>query len=190
MSRFNQNQGYTLLFAVITAALVLSVGVFILGVSKKQYTLSISARESMYALYAADSALECAAREYYYNTPNDHSGTGFAITDSGAPHTPSLRCNNQLNTPVAIGFATNSSPDSQLWQGNTQEAGPIKVLFAVAGETSYPCALIYIAYGADAKPPHDTIVRVTSRGYNQCDGAGPLPSNRTVERALRLTASN
>lgn len=55
------NKGYTLLFAVLVSVLVLSVGLSILNISKKEFLLSSSARESTKAFYAADSGLECAA---------------------------------------------------------------------------------------------------------------------------------
>ncbi len=54
------NKGYTLLFAVLVSSLVLAVGISILNISKKEFLLSSSARESTTAFYAADSGLECA----------------------------------------------------------------------------------------------------------------------------------
>ncbi len=55
------SRGYTLLFAVLVSSLVLVVGVSILTISKKEYQLSASARDSTLAIYAADGALECFA---------------------------------------------------------------------------------------------------------------------------------
>ncbi len=54
------NKGYTLLFAVLVAALVLAVGISILNISKKEFLLATSSRDSSEAFYAADAALECA----------------------------------------------------------------------------------------------------------------------------------
>jgi hypothetical protein len=76
------NKGYTLLFAVIVSSLVLSVGISILNISKKEFLLSSSARESTIAFYAADSGLECAIyhdfkRNSFINPPK------------------TLKCNNQ-----------------------------------------------------------------------------------------------
>src|ERR1035437_10295519 len=62
---FGKQGGYTLLFAVLTAALVLGVAVFILSVSRGQYLLASTARESTYAIYAADSGIECAAKPVF-----------------------------------------------------------------------------------------------------------------------------
>jgi hypothetical protein len=61
IKKYYKNKGYTLLFAVIVSAVVLSVGISILTISRKEFLLSSSARESTYAFYAADSGLECAA---------------------------------------------------------------------------------------------------------------------------------
>ncbi len=63
-----KNKGYTLLFAVLVSALTLSVGISILNISKKEFLLASSARESTTAFYAADSGIECAV--YYDNQSN------------------------------------------------------------------------------------------------------------------------
>ncbi len=55
-----KNKGYTLLFAVLVSSLVLAIGISILTISKKEFLLATSARDSSEALYAADGGLECA----------------------------------------------------------------------------------------------------------------------------------
>lgn len=54
------NSGYTLLFAVLVSALVLAIAISILSISKKEFLLATSARDSSTAFYAADSGVECA----------------------------------------------------------------------------------------------------------------------------------
>ena len=54
------SRGFTLLIAVILTSVLLSVGLALLDISYKQIVLSSTARQSQYAFYAADSALECA----------------------------------------------------------------------------------------------------------------------------------
>lgn len=54
------NRGYTLLFAVLVSSILLSVGISILNISKKEFLIATSARDSSAAFYAADSGLECA----------------------------------------------------------------------------------------------------------------------------------
>ena len=164
-------RGYTLLFAVITAALVLGVAVFILSVSKKQYALSVAARDSIYALYAADSAIECL------------SATTIA-TDTPV----TVRCNNDsTNAGRTTTFsAVSSGLDPGLWPSPTNVYRTTQdVLVTLDGGT---CAMVSITdgnYVDSGNTKHKTIIE--SRGYNLCDSAGPQVSSRTVERALRLT---
>lgn len=54
------SRGFTLLIAVILTSVLLSVGLALLDISYKQIVLSSTARQSQYAFYAADSAIECA----------------------------------------------------------------------------------------------------------------------------------
>jgi Tfp pilus assembly protein PilX len=52
--------GFAMLFAVLTASLLLSIGLAIFNISFKELLISTNARESQIAFYAADSARECA----------------------------------------------------------------------------------------------------------------------------------
>lgn len=56
----NTPRGFTLLIAVVLTSVLLSVGLALLDIALKQVTLSSTARQSQYAFYAADSAMECA----------------------------------------------------------------------------------------------------------------------------------
>ncbi|MDR3547760.1 MAG: hypothetical protein P4M11_05765 [Candidatus Pacebacteria bacterium] len=56
----NMQRGFTLLVAVILTSVILSIGLALLDISLKQITLASSSRQSQYAFYNADSALECA----------------------------------------------------------------------------------------------------------------------------------
>ena len=53
------NGGYTFLFAVLVSSLVLAIGIAILNVSKKEFLLATSARDSSSAFYASDGGIEC-----------------------------------------------------------------------------------------------------------------------------------
>lgn len=53
-------RGFALLIAVILTSVVLALGEALLDVAYKQVLLSSSAKNSQYAFYNADSALECA----------------------------------------------------------------------------------------------------------------------------------
>ncbi len=170
-------QGYTLLFAVITAALVLGVAVFILSISTKQYELSASARNSVYSFYAADAGVECASAAYFgLNGGTVSSSTGATITCGvngvGSPQT------------VTVGpFIAVGSGYPAFFTGTVYES-PSTLNFSLANGT---CADITIYDGYDSSGVHYMVF--DSRGYNYCDSSfGPdtlRPS--TVERALRLS---
>lgn len=52
--------GFAMLFAVLTASLLLTIGISIFNISLKELTISTNTRESQIAFFAADSARECA----------------------------------------------------------------------------------------------------------------------------------
>jgi len=52
--------GFAILFAVLTASLLMSIGISIFGISIKELSLSTASKDSQIAFYAADSARECA----------------------------------------------------------------------------------------------------------------------------------
>ena len=69
--------GYTLLFAVLISAVVLSVAISVLNISRKELTLTSSIRESGYAINAADAGYECAVYwdRNFSPSPFTHSAT-------------------------------------------------------------------------------------------------------------------
>lgn len=66
--KINTSNGYTLLFAVLVSSLVLGIGISILSVSKKEFALSSSARESSVSFYSADSGMECAINREFHGS--------------------------------------------------------------------------------------------------------------------------
>lgn len=173
----NDQRGYTLLFAVLTAALVLGVAVFIVSVSTRQYQLASSVRNSMYSFYAADSGVECAAAAYNNGLINASSSV-------------SLPCNGTNPTAAfnQVSSATNDVPLPLL--NSTYALNKAIFNISMPGNT---CAVIYVfdGYNTSGSPyvagTHYTII--DSRGYNRCTSTfGPDTSYPdTVERALRLT---
>jgi hypothetical protein len=158
----SKKSGYTLLFAVLVATLVLGVAVFITGIARKQYILSSTALDSLYALYAADSGIQCA-------------------TAGGVPSSPGpvvIKCTNNLFplptyssgiTNFSLGFYTQTTTPSPIG-----------------------CAVINIDTSYATIPGDPRKATVLSKGYNLCKilpggGYGPDDSSpRTVERALQV----
>lgn len=167
------NKGYTLLFAVIVSAVVLTVGISILNISKKEFLLSVASRDSIIAFNAADSGFECALF-------NDVS---FATTSTAGF---SINCIGQSITMFPV-FPNDDG-------GNNDGTGLFTFDLKVGSNTNSCARVIVLKYYqidskfGDAYLPY---TRIESRGYNTgwdqgnntCSKAGP---NR-VERAIRYT---
>jgi Tfp pilus assembly protein PilX len=98
-------RGFTLLIAVILTSVVLSVGLALLDVSVKQITLAAASRQSQYAFYNADSALECALYRDSIDTfdysSEPTSGT-FSCEGVSIPYTAPSAVGNTRTTTFTI----------------------------------------------------------------------------------------
>lgn len=172
------SKGYTLLFAVIVAVLLLSIAAFILSVSRKQAILSSAARDSVYAFYAADSGLECGIEHL------------TELTTPGA--LPTITCGNSPSANVT--YVGNSSVGTSTFSLLTGTGDGTAGQKTISGASS--CVFVTAAYVVT--PPNGsngttTSMYLTSRGYNigwnstakDCSVTGP----RKVERALLYTQS-
>jgi len=166
--RLASNRGYTLLFAVLTAVLVLGIAVFITSTSRKQFILSVTARESMYALYAADSGMECAAAAFSHIA----STTGGIIYCKGS----SVQLYSFTSSNLVTGLSQEQSSKEAVFSFNDTSGNG-------------PCAVITFTTGFDSNNRLNTVI--DSSGYNICTvsagSLGPDPGSQTVERALELT---
>jgi len=189
--KISTKKGYTLLFAVIVSVLVLSIAAFILSVSRKQAILASSARDSIYAFYAADSGLECAVENL----------AQLAVKVPGS----TITCGNSVNIPV-------------ISSGNTDTAGAASFSMLTGNGSSFTgssnqssqsgaasCASTLVSYvttnatydptTGDVKDATSTVVTVVTRGYNigwkpgvgAVPGDCSVPGSRKVERALQYT---
>jgi hypothetical protein len=170
----SRQRGYTLLFAVLVAALVLGVAVFILEISTKQYELSASARDSMYSYYAADSGIECVSL---------NNGVYSTTTPLA-----SMTCGKSSSVPI---HWTSNSARYTDESGNYSEL-QFNLDFGQGSSfnAADTCADVTIdEYYTTDGTYHDI---VQSRGYNHCSSSlGPDTANpNTVERALQLSHSS
>jgi len=182
----NLKKGYTLLFAVIVSVLVLSIAAFILSVSRKEEILASSARDSIYAFYAADSGLECAVEnlDKLATSSNNISFTcgNNSITANQDPLGSVL---SDPNT-IAAGTSTFSMPNNDAFNiANQYQSG-----ISSCASTTVTYVSIPADYAGNGLATSTTIT-VTVRGYNigwdsslkDCSVTGP----RKVERALQYT---
>lgn len=163
-NKLQTNKGYTLLFAVLVSTLVLSVGLSILNINKKEYLLASAARESVTAFYAADGALECAAFHDLGLSPFLQANYASKVSCvANAPYAPD---------PVNVG-----APFSDNGTGTTVARFDVNL-------NDSSCATVIVT-----KSPTGTSIE--SRGYNigwdsvarKCN----LPSPKRVERVLYYT---
>ena len=166
-ARTGTQTGFTLILSVLIAGIVLAIGLTILNITVKEFTLTGTARESVIAFNAADAGLECG--RYF-----DVSSNGDKF-DVGAPS----------DTITCMGVAQNvggaSSGDEQVFQfswGSPEVCTILSVtkFFSTTGDVSMG--------GGETCPQGSECTRIESRGLNRaCADIGTI---RTVERGLRL----
>lgn len=91
-------QGFTLLIAIVITATLLLVSTGIVTVAVKEAFLSASARESQHAFYAADTGIECAI---FWDVRNE---TGVSAFDAGG--TSNITCNGETFTVGGANVST------------------------------------------------------------------------------------
>lgn len=169
MNKKPSQNGYTLLFAVLLSSLVLSIGISILTISRKELILSSSTRESQISFYAADSGAECAI---YHDERGEFATTSL-------PSLPDVTCNDQ-HPDIDVSY---SFPGT--------EGDPIRYYFEYGlgadGDDAAPCAKVWVTkayipavYGGPYIRP---VTQIEARGYNTC----LTSDSRRTERAIQLT---
>jgi hypothetical protein len=152
-------RGFTLLIALILTSVVLAVGVALIDIAVKQLQLASSSKNSQYAFYNADSALECAL---YY----DQKVNAFYYGES---QTIPIECNNvSVFSPDSTGLGA---------YAENQNATERTTTFSV------PCSDgsgVTAAVTIIKKPTGTTDIYAT--GYNTCDSG----SLTRIERGLKI----
>jgi len=198
MKNISSNKGYTLLFAVLTAAVVLGVAAFIIDISRKQYILAAAARESTYAIYAADSGIECGAD--LVTNGLFGSTSGKRTDDITVPNGGTIFCAGSGGIalqPVDVSLI--NRPISGLYDGKHNNApnavqNSIRQWTANMALPDNECASVTFTTGSLSATADQPAIAIDARGYNICKSngvsEGPDTSNpNVVERALRLTKS-
>lgn len=189
---------------------MLGVAAFILGIARKQYILSSTARDSLYSFYAADAGIECAAKNNAFRSlvinPTDPGGTG--TPPKTVPPTDPVVCYNNTKNPTYT-YTTSiagSYPTYDVIVGypDYEVKKTTGVWHTVLGTDPYftlgyndiatgalwGCARVSMDHFLD--PSGTQVTVITSRGYNICDNVSGVyipkaDSPRTVERALQWT---
>ncbi len=176
-------RGFTIFFAMLVAALSLSVGLAIYDLTAREIDLSSTATQSQYALYIADTGAECALYwDSKYNTSNSAFGTSTPPGSSWAASgvlcngvdvaTQPLPTQDQSRYPECTG-----NPGTAWCISSTVSSAT--TTFAVNPTSGQPCAVVQVAKRTVSGILYTA---VTSRGYNTCAVGAPV----RVERALQV----
>lgn len=160
----NLAKGYTLLFAMLLSTVVLSVGISILTIARKEVILTGNSRESHRAILAADSGIQCAA---FWN----FDLSKFPEPQQTSTFDPVINCQN---SQITVSLNDDISDDLIYSWNINDTAAKICAKVAINKKT--------IQVGTEST------VQTTfeSRGYNaECSKIDSAPN--VVERAIRYS---
>lgn len=206
MQNINRQKGFTLTFAILVGALLLSIGISMANLALKELALSSIGKESRSAFYAADSGIECAIfwdvhgryidpdwyisgqpinDDYEAGSPRPETRFFFDSEETHPPSNTKIQCGDKLaidGTPVnlpniTVAFESFPSFDSD---GNYY-----KSTFRVDYNDN-SCALVEVRKYYNAFDDYDavTLNRIISNGINDCTETN---NPYRVQRTLRLT---
>ena len=184
MNIYKKKSGYTLLFAVLIATLVLGVATFIANMVRSQYILSSTARNSMFSFNAAGSGVDCILEAYKLNP---------SVLNGPVPATNTVSCANQSNQ-VTWALKSGTTYEFTTTFGFSRDGQNPQL----AASSLWGCALMTIDTDfelIDDSDPMNPIynpsnISIVAKGYNLCTRTGvspnvvfsPTASAVTVER--------
>lgn len=185
----NMKKGFTVLYAILVASLLLSISLGIYSISLRDFVLSSSASESEKAIFAADSGAECALywdrvkkvfasrQEYFDGNVNNAGPGGFSQLRCGTTNNPNIYGGGGGSGTLSMGFGTEDYTQVIITLTNQLNDGPCAAII-VYKKPLYTQNLLTGNF--DVYQGSET--RIESRGYNTCDTANP----RRVERAIEV----
>jgi len=169
------SRGFTMLFAVLMASVLLAVGVSIFNISLKELKISSAVRESNLAFYTADSGRECAIYwDLYALHKNGGTGDfwGFATTtkslaDKTVASDTDLSCGSGI-----LDFSISKS--------GTSATTKFTVQLGTNPEQPY-CADVSVVKTVEGDGAVNTTI--VSQGHNTCDLTDPTAVERGIQVA-------
>ncbi len=188
-----KNRGFTIFFSVLVGSLTLAIGLVIYDLFVRGLTLSQVATQSQFAIYAADTAAECALY-WDFNlatTSSETDGSAFATSSATLSSETgvgkAILCSGMADgTPHNI--AANGTPTSPYtapstswtaWSTVTTASSATTTFYIAIGTTTTsmgPCAKVEV--GKKGNPPQTTII---SHGFNTCSANTVLRVERTLQ---------
>jgi type II secretory pathway pseudopilin PulG len=183
----SHQSGFTLLFAVLVSTLVVSISATIISIALRQTILSGTSRDSQYAFYAANTALDCAQ---YLDTKSLSVPNTFVFPAPGTPELAIPADNSSLVNEIAcsgVKIITGEGNKDQPWNqaiGTGITTFKIKIINRAGSAIPNLPAYNYCADVTVTKTFDTTngvvITRIEVRGYNTCDEN----NTRRVERSV------
>lgn len=172
--------GFALLFTMIVVSVLLAIGLTLLNITVKQFTLSSTARESEVAFHAANTGLEC--MHYYRNTnATDYfAGGSVEVSCGGVSGTPTVSSDAASGgTVYHYEYAFNGVGTAGVYVETSMYV--LDMRESDSGVTNYP-----INEGIESADCGAGVVCtvITSRGHNRSQSQ--LDSIRTVQRELTI----
>lgn len=168
MKHFNriQSRGFTTLFAVLVASLLLAVGLTIFDITYKEVVFSTVSRNSAYAIYAADAGAECGL--YWDHSYQGSNASAFATSTTSSYQSSGIFCSGDGNGNA---------------QDVTQNSGWLVTQAPAAATTTFQVNLgPYCAIVTVAKRGNPAATSIVSRGYNTaCNSVSPSRIERAIE---------
>jgi len=164
--------GFTILFASLVSSLLLAVGLVIFDITYKQAVFSAVVRDSNFAIYAADSGLECALYWdlRYTGSANYGSGSVFATSTDSTPPSSGVICNTQ--DIAAAGVTAGTWPTSKTATAAT-------TTFTVSFPPQPYCSVVTVGKYPGAGTAVNT--SVTAAGFNTCTAGAANRIERTLQ---------
>lgn len=168
--------GFSLLLAILISSLLISVGLGVFNLALKGAIISAGSRESQYAIYAADTGIECAL---FWDTGLE-SDKDFGVGGAGVLDIPNYPFNISCGGSNTVEVTRESGGDANHATSTfTFTLGSAKYSTSVSVGKS--CTVIDVG----GNPGCNVYTIIQARGYNTNDINDP----RRVERALQVTYS-
>lgn len=153
-----KNRGFTLIIAIVAMSLLLIIGYMVVNITSKQFSLTLSERESQKAFFAANSGIECAL---YWDNNHPSLPTAFATSSENT-----IICNGQSFDVGDVGYDN-----------------PMEFQINLDAE----CVLVSVTKTDTGGSPAIIQTNIEARGYNVGSGNASCQSgSKRVERAIQV----
>ena len=172
------NRGFTAFVAILVSSLALAVGLAIYDLLQRELLLSQTAKESQYAIFAADVGAECALYWDAKAPTLNGAPSVFGTSSVSSCGTSPVNCNS-------LDITTKGPPtgDLALYPGcsatawcTTSDATSATTTFSLTFSPLPYCVTVVVAKSGN--PSQTTVI---SRGYNSCTTNSVVRLERTLQ---------